>query len=334
MLSFLYWINEKTLSNYFMNIVSNFAIEKQKEKEDEKLFRWKSKTSREQYTSRYSKLRENWYFNKDKIWTRLCIDEKNINWEVYTIFSNSDLKQWLIWIIPWTKSKIVTDLVINKTKLKDRLKVKEVALDMVSSMERIARELFPQAKQVVGRYNVMTNVLGDINALRIRVKTQIIKEDLDLMEQSKIDRKKYYPKKYLLNSRISETKKELITRLRYQLFKRKKDWNETQNDRWKIIEKLSEFQDIIYSYEIISDLFDIFDQKDKALSFSQWFSKISRLEHIIEIQNSGRMVQNHLVRILTYFDNWFTNAFVSNLRWFKNQNYMLYRIITKFSWNF
>ena len=65
-----------------------------------------------------------------------------------------------------------------------------------------------------------------------------------------------------------------------------------------------------------------------------FFSKISRLEHIIEIQNSGRMVQNHLVRILTYFDNWFTNAFVSNLRWFKNQNYMLYRIITKFSWNF
>ena len=53
------------------------------------------------------------------------------------------------------------------------------------------------------------------------------------------------------------------------------------------------------------------------------------------------MIQNHLVRIMHYFDNKFTNAFaewlnsriqrfVSNLRWFKNQNYMLYRIITKF----
>jgi hypothetical protein len=60
------------------------------------------------------------------------------------------------------------------------------------------------------------------------------------------------------------------------------------------------------------------------------------------MQNSGRMIQNHLVRIMAYFHNWFTNAFaewfnsqiarfVSNLRWFKNQNYMIYRIIKKFA---
>ncbi|MDP2395615.1 MAG: hypothetical protein Q8M44_01590 [bacterium] len=78
----------------------------------------------------------------------------------------------------------------------------------------------------------------------------------------------------------------MITRLRYQLFKRKKDWNDTQKDRWNIIQKLNEFQDIIYSYEIISNLFGIFDQEENVLSFSQWFTKISKLENIIEIQNS------------------------------------------------
>ena len=73
--------------------------------------------------------------------------------------------------------------------------------------------------------------------------------------------------------------------------------------------KLEDFQDVIYSYEIISDLFDIFNQEKNALSFSQWFTKISKLENIIEIQKSWRMIQNHLTRILNYFNNWFSNAF-------------------------
>lgn len=341
MLSILYWINEKTLSNYFINIISDFAIEKIKEESDAKLFEWKSHTCRVQYISKYSRLKTEWYFNKNKLWKRLCIDDKNINWEVYTIFSNPDLKQGLVWIIPWTKSKIVNDLVRNKTKLEDRLLVKEIALDMASSMEWIARELFPQATQIVDRFHVMKNVLWDIQAVRIRIKTKIVKEQLDLEIQAKIERERYEPKKYTLNYRYSETKKELITKLRYQLFKRKKDWNQTQIDRWKVIKKLEEFQEIISSYEIISNLFDIFDKKEQALSFQEWLSKISKLEYIIEMQNSWRMIQNHLTRILNYFNNWFTNAFaewlnsriqrfVSNLRWFKNENYMLYRIITKF----
>jgi hypothetical protein len=100
-----------------------------------------------------------------------------------------------------------------------------------------------------------------------------------------------------------ETKKELVTRLRYQLFKRKRDWNISQKNRWKAIQKISDFDEIISSYEIISDLFDIFDQDRKALSFQKWFTKISKLENIIEMQNSGRMIQNHLVRIMAYFHN-------------------------------
>jgi hypothetical protein len=115
MLKVLYWINEKTLSHYFINIVSDFAIEKVKEESDAILFMWKKNTCRPQYISKYSNLSTEWYFNKNKLWKRLCIDEKNINWNVFTIFTNPDLKQSLVWIIPWVKSKIVTDLVRNKT---------------------------------------------------------------------------------------------------------------------------------------------------------------------------------------------------------------------------
>ena len=342
MLSFLYWINKKTLSNYFINIIPDYAIEKKKEESDKIFLAWKTHNKDKHYISKYSKLKEEWYFNKTKLWKRLCIDDKNINWEVYTIFSNPDLKDSLIWIIPWTKSKVVCDLVCNKSKLSDRLIVKEIALDMASNMEWVARDLFPQAVQVVDRFHVMKNVLDDIQAVRIRIKTKIIKEDLDLETQAKIDKIKYGSRKYFINSKLYETKKELITRLRYQLFKRKKDWNETQNNRWEVIKKIDIFQEIIKSYEIISDLFDIFDNNNDSLnSFQKWFSKISKLENIIEMQNSWRMVQNHLARILNYFNNWFSNAFaeslnsriqrfVSDIRGFKDTNYMLYRIITKF----
>jgi hypothetical protein len=120
----------------------------------------------------------------------------------------------------------------------------------------------------------------------MRIKTKIIKEELDLETQAKIEKRKYKPKKYKLSEKYFETKKELITRLRYQLFKRKKDWNENQLNRWNIIKKLEDFEEIIFSYEIISDLFNIFDEEKNALTFNQWFTKISTRENIIEMQNS------------------------------------------------
>ena len=86
MLSFLYWINKKTLSNYFINIISDYAIEKKKEESDKIFLAWKTHNKDKHYISKYSKLKEEWYFNKTKLWKRLCIDDKNINWEVYTIF--------------------------------------------------------------------------------------------------------------------------------------------------------------------------------------------------------------------------------------------------------
>jgi len=176
-------------------------------------------------------------------------------------------------------------------------------------MEWIARELFPQARQVVDRFHVMKNVLWDIQAVRMRIKTKIIKEELDLETQAKIEKRRYKSKKYRLSEKHFETKKELITRHRYQLFKRKIDWNENQINRSNIIKKLEVFEEIIFSYEIIFDLFNIFDEEKNALTFNQWFTKISTREDIIEMQNSWRMIQNHLDRIINYFSYKFTNAF-------------------------
>lgn len=277
----------------------------------------------------------------DNFWLRLCIDEININNEVYTILSNPVINK-IVAIIPWVKANLITSFLRDKISYEKRLKVKEVTLDMSQSMDWIVTELFPQAKRTLDRYHVTSNVLEDIQSVRMRIKTIIKKEELEIEEQSKIDRKKYIPAKF----ENTETRLDFITRLRYQLFKRRKDWNEFQITRWEVLKRHEEFYDIKISYEILEKFYDIYDSditSDAAkILFQDWFKKISQYENIIELQNSWRTIKNHLEWILGYFWDRSTNAFaewlhsrirrvLSNFRWFKNPDYMFYRITRIFA---
>ncbi len=115
---------------------------------------------------------------------------------------------------------MVTLAIREKLPLLERLKVKEITLDMSAAMDNVARELFPQATRTLDRFHVTWNVLEDIQSIRMRIKTLVKDEELGIEERCKIDRKKYIPRK-LENG---ETRLDFVTRLRYQLFERRKDW--------------------------------------------------------------------------------------------------------------
>lgn len=191
----------------------------------------------------------------------------------------------------------------------DRLKVREITLDMSTSMEWIVMQLFPQAKRTLDRFHVTKNVLEDIQAIRMRAKTRIKDEELEKEDECKIERKKYIPKKLQNN----ETRLEFITRLRYQLFERRKDWSEFQQKRWEVLLRYEEFHEIRVAYELLEQFYVIYDsnisQEEARLLWNDWFRAISCYESIKELQNSGRMVKNHLGGILNYFDHRSTNAF-------------------------
>jgi len=147
----------------------------------------------------------------------------------------------------------VTDAIRKEISYEERLKVREVTLDMSPTMDFIVGELFPQAKRTLDRFHVTSNVLEDIQSIRMRIKTLTKDEELKKEEQCKIDRKKYIPKK-LENS---ETKLDFITRLRYQLFERRKDWCEYQVRRWEVLKQHSEFDEIQVAYELLEKFYEI-----------------------------------------------------------------------------
>lgn len=180
---------------------------------------------------------------------------------------------------------------------------------MSMAMDSIAMQLFPQAKRTLDRFHVTKNVLEDIQAIRMRAKTRIKDEELELEDVCKKERRKYIPKKI----QNSETRLEFITRLRYQLFERRKDWSEFQQRRWEVLLKHEEFYEIKVAYELLEQFYVIYDshitQEAARLLWNDWFRAISHYESIKELQNAGRMVKNHLEGILNYFDHRSTNAF-------------------------
>ncbi len=212
-------------------------------------------------------------------------------------------------LIPGIKSSQVIEALRKEISYEVRLQVKEVTLDMSPTMDCIVSELFPQAKRTLDRFHVTKNVLEDIQAVRMRIKTQIKDEELQKEDQCKIDRVKYIAKK-LSNH---ETRLDCITRIRYQLFKRRKDWNTCQKKRWETIRQYREFDEICISYEMVEIFYSIYDtqmtpETAKPL-WIHWLTHISQYGYIRELQNTGRMIQNHLAGILNYFHHRSSNAF-------------------------
>ena len=195
----------------------------------------------------------------------------------------------------------MTEAIRNEISFEERLNVREVTLDMSPTMDFIVNELFPQAKRTLDRFHVTTNVLEDIQSIRMRIKTLIKSEELEKEEQCKIDRKKYIPRK-LENG---ESRLDFITRLRYQLFERRKDWSEYQIQRWEVLTKHTEFDEIRISYQLLEKFYEIYDAKiskeEARILWYSWFQEISVYECITELQNAGRTIKNHLEGILNYF---------------------------------
>ena len=289
-----------------------------------------------------NELSTKWYFNAEKLWKNMNIDEKNLWNEVYTILSNPDLwAKWLVWIIYWVKTKFVEEFILNNSTEEQRNVVEEISMDMANTMKHIATEVFPNAVQVVDRFHVMKNVLEDMSALISKVKTEIKKDYLEEQDQAKIERRKPNYKRF----KNLENLLEIITRWRFQLLQRRKDWSDLQILRWECFETIPLLQNIVAMYKQIERLFEIYDNnysiENARIEFNKWFIFSSKLDFIIELQNTWRMIKNHFNRILNYFQNRLTNWYaewlnsrmqriISNLRWFKNQNYMIYRMIKIF----
>ena len=280
---------------------------------------------------------EQWLIFPENIGENLSIDETSIsNGELYTIVTNKSAKGRkgaLVAIIEGTKSDTVIEALerIPEEKLNE---VKEVTLDMAESMRKIVRRCFPNAIRVIDRFHVQKLAYDALQQMRIEHRWDAINDETDQLEEAKLTGIRYEAFTY----ENGDTRKQLLARSRYLLFKSPEKWSETQKLRAKILFK--EYPDIEKAYSLTHSLRMIFNKntiKDVArLSLARWYNQGADSE-FKSFNTIAATVYEHYDDILNFFINRSTNAsaesfnakmkaFRASLRGVTDTNFFLFRL--------
>jgi transposase len=234
----------------------------------------------------------------------MSIDEVALSkGELYTILTNKDgkgKKGCLAAIIKGTKASVV-GAALRQVPVKTRYAVKEITADLAGTMDWICRENFLNARLTADRFHVQQLVSEGVQEIRIKLRREAIDEE----NASILEGKKYIPKTYA----NGDTKKQLLARGRYLLFKSSGKWTKSQEERAAIL--FQEFPELKKSYELsmcFRGIYETANTKTEAKKrIEQWFEKVrqSKLKSLLSAANS---VQSHLGVILNFFDSRETNA--------------------------
>lgn len=218
---------------------------------------------------------DEWLVFPDNIGPRLAIDETSLsNGELYTVVTNRDRHgrdRSLVAIVRGVRSEtVIKALKVIPDELLDT--VGEVTLDLSESMKRIVRTCFPKAMRVIDRFHIQKLACDAVQEMRIKHRWDAIQEANDAMESAKLKDREYVPLRY----KNGDTKKELLARSRYLLFKSGDKWTVSQRQRAEIL--FREFPDLERAYGLCHSLRMIFSKntlKDAArLSMARWYNKV------------------------------------------------------------
>jgi transposase len=314
----MYGVDGRKFQRQYKNSLSNFK-------------NWKQKPHAEE-----------WIIYPENLSTRLSLDEVALSdGELYTILTSKTAKGRkgsIVAVIKGTRSETVIENLF-KINRNQRLRVKEVTLDMAGSMKLIAKRSFPNAVQVVDRFHVQKLATQALQDIRIRYRWEAIEKENILLTEAK--EKKVKPEIEIFEN--GDTRKQLLARSRYLLYKTREKWTSSQKHRAQII--FSEYPDIEKAYNLADGLRKIYNQKIKKsvamLKLARWFK---------DVEESGfkafsvlvKTIMNHYSDILNYFDQRSTNAaaesfnakiknFRLQLRGVRDKSFFLYRLSKLFA---
>ena len=193
--------------------------------------------------------------------------------------------------------------VLEKIPLARRKTVKEITLDLSSSMMLIARRSFPKATVTNDRFHVHKLYYDAIDELRISLRWMACDVENEKIARCRREGVPYVPFRYA----NGDTRKQLLARAKYILTKHASRWTRSQQWRADIIFEF--YPELKKAYDLAMDLTDIFNRrvdKDVArLNLARWYDKVDRM-------NGGQFrtvtFRNHYDTILNYFINRSTNA--------------------------
>lgn len=197
-----------------------------------------------------------WLVFPQNIGAYLSIDETALSkGELYTIITNKkakDKKGAIVAIFEGTKVEPITEQPL-KIATRKRAKVKEITLDMANSMKTIAKKCFPKAIQVSDRFHVQKLALEALQDIRIKHRWDAIDHENKQIKQSRYLDKKFTPQLFV----NGDTRKQLLARSRYLLYKAPNNW--TENQRKRSILLFKEYPDIKIAFDLVQGLRNIYN---------------------------------------------------------------------------
>jgi len=278
-----------------------------------------------------------WLLFPENIGPDLSIDETSpSNGELYTVVTNKAArcqKGSLVAMIKGTRSEnIIT--VLKQIPLASREEVVEVTLDMAPSMHKIVKQCFPNASRVIDRFHVQKLAYDALQEMRIAHRWDAINEETEVSEQAKYKGENHEP----LRFDNGDTKKQLLARSRYLLFKSPNRWSEGQKIRAQIL--FAQYPDIHKAYSLTHQLRQIFNlTKDKGVAYTKlahWYNEVTNSD-FKSFNTISATIYTNYPEILNFFDNRSTNAsaeafnakikaFRTALRGVSDINFFLYRL--------
>jgi len=251
---------------------------------------------------------QDWLLFPENIGPYLSLDETSLsNGELYTILTNKSAKGRkgaIVAMVKGTSSEIVNE-VLEKLPEEACNNVKEITLDMAGSMRSIAVRNFPKAVRVIDRFHVQKLAYDALQEMRIAHRWDAINEDTEAREQAKTNDYEYRPD--ILEN--GDTKKQLLARSRYLLFKSADKWTDSQKQRAAILFEL--YPDMKKAYSLTHSLRMIFSKnmiKSVAYtSLARWFNDVTE-SGFKSFNTISATVYEHYQEILNFFDNRSTNA--------------------------
>lgn len=249
-----------------------------------------------------------WAVFPENVGPHLSLDETSLsNGELYTVLTNKAAKGQRGALVAMVEGTLADSVIKALEHIPESLRdtVTEVTLDMAGSMHKIVRSCFPLAIKVIDRFHVQKLAYDALQEMRIKHRWDAINEETNAIENAKLNNSKYVPE-MLPNG---DSKKQLLARSRYLLFKSAEKWTDKQKMRAKVLFEL--YPDIKKAYGLTHSLRMIFTQtKEKGVAYTKlarWFNDITD-SGFKSFNTISATVYSHYPEILNFFDNRSTNA--------------------------
>lgn len=216
--------------------------------------------------------------------------------------------------------------------------VKEITLDMAGSMKRIAKRCFPNAVQVIDRFHVQKLAIEALQEIRIKYRWEAIEMENKALEEASEEQ--------ILKTEVFEngdSRKQLLARSRYLLYKSREKWTLSQKQRAAIL--FAQYPDLEKAYGLTDVLRKIYNQhitKSVAMTkLAHWFRNVEEAD-FKSFSTLRKTIMYHYRDILNYFDKRSTNAaaesfnakiknFRMQLRGVKDRTFFLFRLTKLFA---